>query len=175
MSKDKLTNRIRPQIPEPEYDNDPKELYAFYGLAAYSAQLLEQGITNLLVGLRILNLSSPTHGDVTNYFDHASKKTMGALLNAVRKVTPFDPDIDDELQKALIRRNYLIHTFFVEHDKDLLSESGRRQMIDELIEIIKEFKEVDPKVDELWLSIWKKYGWTEERIEQELMAMKEGL
>ena len=81
----KHMKRERPSIPDPDYD-DPKELYAFYGLSAYSAQLLEQGIINLLVGLKILGIQTPTHGDVTNLFDESNTKTMGNLLTAVRRI-----------------------------------------------------------------------------------------
>ncbi len=96
----KYTHRERPSIPDPDYD-DPKELHAFYGLSAYSAQLLEQGIINLLIGLEILGIQTPTHGDVTNLFDESNTKTMGNLLNAVRRITPFSDNLDEKLKEAL--------------------------------------------------------------------------
>lgn len=69
-----------------------------------------------------------------------------------------------------------MHHFFVdEHDLSLLSAEGRRRMIDELREIIALLKAVDQQVDELWLAIWSKYGFTEERIERELQAVKHAL
>lgn len=170
----KHTKRERPSIPDPDYD-DPKELYAFYGLAAYCAQLIEQGIINLLVGLKILGIQTPTVGDVSNLFDASNTKTMGNLLNAVRKITPFSDDLDEKLKDALKTRNYLIHHFFVEHDHDLLTDDGKRKMIDELVDIIALFKEVDPKVDDLWLGIWSKYGWTEDQIEKAVASIKQNL
>lgn len=170
----KHTHRERPSIPDPDYD-DPKELYAFYGLSAYSAQLLEQGIINLLVGLKILDIQTPTHGDVINLFDGSNTKTMGNLLNTVRRITPFSDDLDEKIKEALKKRNYLIHHFFVEHDQDLLTDDGRRKMINELIDIIALLKEVDQQVDDLWLGIWSKYGWTEDRIEKELLSIKQNL
>ena len=167
----KTSSLTRPEIPEPDY-NDPKEVYAFFGLAAYCAQLLEQGILNLLVGLRILGKKTPTWADVRRLYDEADRNTLGQLLGTVRELTPFDPQLEAELGTALKKRNYLIHHFFVEHSKNLLSETGKRKMIDELRGIIALFKKVDPQVDNLWLSIWRKYGFTEERIEREVESVK---
>lgn len=167
----KYTHRERPSIPVPDY-NDPKELYAFYGLSVYCAQLLEQGIINLLVGLKIIEKQAPTYGDVTNLFEDSNDKTMGNLLKTVREISPFSSELDNKLKEALQKRNYLIHDFFDEHTDDLLTDDGKRKMIDELVNIIKLFKEVDPQVDDLWLGIWNKYGWTEEQIEKELELIK---
>ena len=170
----KPTSRKRPEIPEPDYD-DPKEVYAFFGLAAYCCQLLEQGIVNLLVGLRILGKKTPTWGDVRTLYDEVDRKTLGQLLRGVRELAPFDPQLEGELANALKKRNYLLHHFFVQHSESLLSATGQRKMIDELSGIIAMFKNVDPQVDDLWLAIWGKYGFTEEQIERELEATKEAL
>lgn len=165
------TKRIRPEIPEPDYD-DPKELYAFFGLAAYCAQLVEQGLTNLLVGLAIVKKHKPTWGGVSFLYDGADKKTLGRLLRDIGKLIPFKEGLEEELQEVLEKRNYLMHRFFVEHNENLLRKQGRRKMIDELRGIIVAFQAVDPRVDELWLSIWSKYGITEERIERELADLQ---
>lgn len=172
MSKN--SSRARPEIPQPDY-NDPKEVFAFFGLAAYCAQLLQQGITNLLVGLQILGKQKLTWIHVRNLYDNADRGTLGILLRSVRELSAFDSKLDDELAEALKNRNYLMHQFFVDHSTSLLSVSGKRKMIDELQNIIAVFKSVDQKVDELWLSIWGKYGFTKELIEQELRAVKQAL
>ncbi len=167
-------DRARPETPEPDYD-DPKEVYAFFGLAAYCAQLLEQGIVNLLVGLRIQGKTTPTCGDVRNLYEKADGHTLGHLLRAVGELAPIDPALEDRLRQALTKRNYLMHQFFVEHAESLLSAKGKRRMIDELREIIAFLKVVDPQVDELWLAIWRTYGFTEERIQRELEIVKRAL
>lgn len=167
----KYTKYRRPEIPDPDYE-DPKEVFAFFGLAAYSAQLIEQGLSNLFVGLHVVYKKKPTWNDVRLMFENADKKTLGRLLKDVRKLVPFKSELEEELQKVLKKRNYLAHHFFVEHSEDFLHEKGRRQMIDELREIIAIFQVADPQIDELWHSLWEKYGFTEERIEQELTNLK---
>jgi hypothetical protein len=168
----KFTTRARPQIPEPDYD-DPREIYAWYGLAAYSAQLLEQGLTNLFVGLRILGKQVPTWGDVRSLYEDADRKSLGQLLRAVRELVPFDPALEGQLDEALKKRNYLIHRFFIEHSENLLSAVGRERIIDEFRTIIAQFKAVDHQVDDLWLAIWRRYGFSEERIQSELQEVKQ--
>jgi hypothetical protein len=170
----KHPDRARPEILEPDYE-DPKEVYAFFGLAAYWAQLLEQGIANLLVGLRIQGKKVPTWVDVRNLYEKADRNTLGHLLRAVGELAPLDPALEDRLHQALKKRNYLMHHFFVEHAESLLSAEGKRRMIDELRDVIIFFKVIDPQVDELWLAIWRKYGFTEERIERELEIVKRAL
>ena len=168
------TDRARPETPEPDYD-DPKEVYAFFGLAAYGAQLLEQGIVNLLVGLRIQGKTTPTWGDVRNLYEKADRHTLGHLLKAVGELAPIDPALEDRLLQALTKRNYLMHRFFVEHAESLLSAKGKRRMINELREIIAFLKVIDLQVDELWLAIWRTYGFTEERTRRELEFVKRAL
>ncbi len=167
-------DQILPIVPEPEYD-DPKELYAFFGLAVYSAQLLEQGIINLMVGLHISGMEAPTWADVCSLYEQGDRKTLGQILKAARKIVPFDPTIELQLERALGKRNFLVHHFFVENDENLLTESGKRKMIDELSETISFFKKVDLQVDELWHAVWTKYGFTKERIERDLRVLKEKL
>jgi hypothetical protein len=162
----------RPAIPEPDYD-DPKELYAFFGLAAYCIQLLEQGLLNLLVGLQLSGNQTPVWADAGMLYDEGDRKTLGQLLKAVHEIVPFEATLDGHVQEALRKRNYLTHHFFVEHDEDLLSHRRRREMIDELRESIRFFKMIDSQVDALWHAIWGKYGFTQDRIEAEAAALKE--
>ena len=138
----------------------------------YNAQLLEQGIANLFVGLQCLGKSKPTWGDVGMLYDQADKKTLGQLLRVVGELVPFDPKLEGELKDALDKRNYLTHLFFVEHVESTLSETGIRRMIDELLEIITFFKTVDSQVDKLWVAIWSKYILPDEKIQREFDAVK---
>lgn len=168
------TKRIRPEIPEADYE-DPREVYAFFGLAAYCAQLIEQGLTNLLVGLAVSRKKHPTVGDVKSLYEDTDKKTLGRLLRDIGKLVTVQDGLEEELHQILQKRNYFMHHFFVEHSENLLHGQGRRQMIDELRDIIVAFKVADRQVDELWFSIWNKYGITEERIERELGSLKRAI
>lgn len=159
-----------PEVPEPE-DSDPKEVYAFFGLCAFHAQVLEQGLINLVVGLKTRGLTQITEVDIIKAFDRMQRKTLGILLNDIRKRIDVPREIDDALSTALEDRNYLIHRFFVHHDVDFLSIPGCIDMIEELRKIDFRFQETDRLVDSITLPLWADLGITQEIIESEIETL----
>ena len=156
-----------PQIPVPNYD-DPKEIYAFFGLTYYRAAVLEHGILNLAVALLAKNVQGVTVGDVDRLYESFDRKTLGQVISAAKTKFVFPKDLEAALTVALNQRNYLAHRFFIDHDIDLQIPSRRREMIDELIEILKHLKSVDAWMDELWMRAWESFGITKEWIEQKI-------
>lgn len=156
-----------PQIPKPDYD-DPKEIYAFFGLTYYKTAVLEHGVMNLAVALLAKQVPGITVGDVDRLYDSFDKKTFGQIIKAAKAKFAFPEELEADLTTALEQRNYLAHRFFIEHDIDLLVPPGRRKMIDELIEILKHLKSVDARMDELWMSAWESFGITKEWIAEQM-------
>ena len=156
-----------PQIPEPDYE-DPKEIYAFFGLTFYKANVLERGVMNLAVALLSKDVPGVTVGDVDRLYESFDKKTFGHVINAAKAKFDFSESFAAELELALDYRNYLAHRFFIVHDIDILTESGRRKMIDELIQILKPLKKVDREMDKIWMSAWEHLGITKEWIEEQM-------
>ncbi|MBN1511377.1 MAG: hypothetical protein JXB13_05135 [Phycisphaerae bacterium] len=159
------------EIPEPDH-YEPKEVYAFFGLAAYWAQVLEQGVVNLIVGLRVAGETVLTPKHVLDAYADEDRKTLGQLLNSLRSETTVSIDVEECLKRALQLRNHLTHQFFVEHDEAFLSDVGRRRMIDELRSITASFRDADKLVDPLWLGVWKRHGITQQLIERELESLQ---
>ena len=165
-------------VPNPDYD-DPKEVYAFFGLAFYRAQVLEQGIVNLAVALHAKGVGSLTMGDVLDLYHGIEGKTFGSVLNAARKLTSIPAVIDADLEQARLHRNRLAHVFFVEHSEHLLTAAGRRTMIDELRIMLGFLIRVDEAFDEIWMKAWSAVGVTQswfdrefEKIRQQALADK---
>lgn len=90
------------------------------------------------------------------------------VLRVARKYFEFSDKLASELASALEYRNYLAHGFFVRHDIDLLSESGKRKMIDELVEIASYIKQVDRQMDPIWMSAWEHLGVTREWVAEQM-------
>jgi hypothetical protein len=157
------------RIPEPDY-RDPKELYAFFGLTYYHAQVLEQGLVNLAVALQAKGIGNVTVRDVIDLYESIDEKTFGNVLNAARKLTRIPASIDADLQTALNYRNYLVHRFFVEHSESMLTQAGRVRMIDELRSMLKFILQVDAEFDKIWLAAWGVLGidqkWFEKQFER---------
>jgi hypothetical protein len=159
-----------PEVPEPDHD-DPKEVYAFYGLAMYAAQVLEHSILTLAAGLFMTKAPVITRQVFDATFSDLDRKTMGALLKAAQSIMPIPTDIDVVLTDALQKRNYLTHHFFRKHAEIFTHERGRQEMIAELRSLIKAFQRADELVTPLYMAIWKRFGIDEEWIAREIEAI----
>lgn len=89
--------------------------------------------------------------EVSAAVDRADRKTLGQLLNDVRREVNMPHETEAALQRALQDRNYLFHWFFVNHDVDFESNPGRRNMIAELRAMASRFQEIDRLVDAVWI------------------------
>ena len=72
--------------PEPDLD-DPKEVYAFAGLALYEANLLESSLINLTTVLQLERVSAITRQVFDSVYEGFESKTLGQLLRAARGLT----------------------------------------------------------------------------------------
>ena len=128
-------------------------------------QVIEKGVLNWLVALKIAERGVPTQG-MPELWGHLEKSTLGRLLKMVRDQVEVSPDMDEKLEAALDRRNYLAHHFFFsECSLSMGSEDGRRSMIEELQGLIRQFKSADELVDAVSLPLWEKLGVTQAMID----------
>lgn len=163
---------IGPDIPNPDYD-DPKELYAFFGLAAYCAGLLELSLLNLVAAVRMCDDGVVPVRDSDEIFDQLDTQTLGRLLADARKVVRISRSTLETLETARQKRNYLVHHFFRLHAETALSPAGRRRMIDELYDLAQLFRRADELADPLWRRAWRSLGVTDEQMQAELARMQD--
>ena len=156
-------------IPEPE-GNDAKEVFAFYGLAAYYGQVLEKGIIIMLVVLRSAGIPM-TQGQVDDLFVKYDRRTLGWLLKEARSLVAISLDVEKVLDEALMMRNELIHHFFAEHSAAFKTEIGSEEMIEELRRMTALFREADNAIDSIYEPILRRAGIDEERIQMEAEAL----
>lgn len=149
-----------------------KEAYAFFGLAAYCAQVLEHGAIHLAYAASLpdVHLVTPALHDELN--NSLARKTFGQLLVACRKAVEIPDDTLDKLLEALELRNMLTHRYFRERADKFMSDGGRQLMMSELQEIIRKFKAADTLLEGIYMPILKKYGVTEEYVEKALEKMQ---
>ena len=101
------------EVPEPDYD-DPKEVYAFFGLAYYSVQVLEQGLVNLAVCPQHQARAGRDIGIVPEIYDAMDKKTFGLRLQFTSNQTWHSRLSSTKTWKrSMNKRNYLAHLFYV--------------------------------------------------------------
>ena len=158
-------------IHEPDYA-DPKEPYAFFGLAVYFAQCFEQSAIVLLLVLRasgVKGLKGNTYDEVLSALD---RETMGGLIRCLKAVVDVGSTLEERMSELLQKRNYLAHHFFERNSLRLLSESGRRAILDELRQIAQAFRDGDRILVGFYEPLFAKFGIEHEEIERELDRMR---
>ncbi len=159
------------EILEPE-GSDAKEVFTFFGLCSYNAQVLEEGLVNLAVGLRALKLTSLTMDDFESLFHKMHKMTFGQLMIDIRRYVNVSAELEEEIVAVLNDRNYLTHGFFRKHDIEFTSNRGRIKMIEELRWITERIRNVDHELELITHSLWERLGATQEMFQDELARMK---
>ena len=162
-------------MPEiPEIDNCcEKEPFAFFGLAAYYAQVLEEAALNLAVVLRLPEVNLISQELFLDLYDSLGRRTFGQLLKVAKSNLNLSDEDAEFLGTTLDLRNMLIHRYFRERAEDFISEVGRQEMKKELQTILSEFKKADEILTGLYLPLWEKYGVTEEFFQSEFAQMVE--
>ena len=160
----------RSSVPEPDGD-DPREVFAFFGLASYHAQVLEQELMLFASMLQLSGRTQITRDYVDELFRHLESRTFGHLLKEARRLTPIPADLDRLLAEALRLRNDLAHTFFARHSEAFISRSGREEMIQSLRAASDACIEADAQVTALRRPLSEKLGLTEALVRQELDRM----
>jgi len=156
-----------PDTPTPDFE-DPKEMYAFFGLAVYGANLLESSLVNWMVALHLGGINGATRQDFDTVFDHFEARKLGQLLGATRSLTAVPASVDSALANALAERNRLIHRFFREHAENATHPVGQRIVIGELSSMIELFQKADALVTPIYLALWERFGVDQAMIEREL-------
>jgi hypothetical protein len=113
-------------------DDLVRETYAHFGLAVYWGQVLEHGIVNAMVVLRLPPRSTFTRDDIDSFMDNQFKNTLGKLIRNLQAMTTIPAELEELLSRALKTRNRLCHDYFRERAVDFMNNDGRTKMIAEL-------------------------------------------
>jgi hypothetical protein len=119
---------------------DLYELYAQFGIASETAQVLEVEAGNLALAYLTMFVKpgevSPEETEVFRaVIADVNRKTLGAMFRHLKGFASIDPKLLDILDKALERRNYLTHHFFRTHNFAIQSPAGRATMLEDLNQV----------------------------------------
>lgn len=151
-----------------------KCVYATFGVAIYYAQCLEYAIVNSLVSLNLIpeyanrkaNLMDwPTILD--SFMDNHFETTLGTMINSLKNSAPITDDLEQKLNHARKKRNWLAHAYFRERAEYFFTEQNRLKMIEELDQAKDFFHETSQLLEDTFKSFRLKYGITDEMIEKE--------
>jgi hypothetical protein len=158
-----------------EDDGKHRLVYAYFGLAIYFGQCLEETFSIMLWTDRIFKKKVKTNEEVNEIIDaiENSKKTMGNFINEVKQSYSLTTSIVDQLDKILDTRNYLAHKYFKLHIAKFHSEIGQLEMIKYFCNFIDDSKQLDEQLKIYYTKYTDKLGLTDEKIEQLMIEMKE--
>lgn len=161
---------------ETEDDNGRHRLvYAYFGLAIYFGQCLEETFSIMLWTDRIFRQKVKTNAEVNQILDtiENSKKTMGNFITEVKNCYNLPNSIIDQLDKILSLRNHLAHKYFKLNIAKFYSEVGQLEMIEYFCDFIEKSQHLDDQLKLYYKNYTDKLGVTEERIEELMNQMKE--
>lgn len=143
-----------PRPPVLILDIDPedllaREVYAQFGLAIYTSQVLEHGLSTLVVWLGRCDGRCRAYKDTEAANVDLLRKTMGSVKEAHLERRPDIEHLDRHLVRAIRLRNFLAHEYFCERAAAFMTEGGRKQMIAEWKKAVAFFHEVDATLEPL--------------------------
>lgn len=155
----------------PADDEQHKDVYAYAGLALYWAQCFEMSLSNtLLLHERATNIKVSIK-ELESLESALRKRTLGGLLNQLKKMVALDPKTTEYIDSALEKRNFLAHHFFQDRATLFFTSSGRAEMIDELISIKNIFVIADTSAMALCGALGKSLGISNELLDDEFNRM----
>lgn len=142
-----------------------KDVYAYYGLTAYRAHILERGLVNVLAtAFWPLSLPWASEEEYQGRFDQLSKLTMGPLVDRVCRAG-IQPELAGELRVAVKERDRLTNRFFSEHAWQFASPGGLLRILDDLDRMRAVFERCDAEVDAITYAWFAANGVTAEHFE----------
>lgn len=149
-----------------------RDVYTNFGVAVYFAQCFEKTLCNLLLFHRDVDQGDITLENVDEEERLIHKKTLGMLLQELKKKVTFNDSETNDLDTALEKRNFLLHHYFWERTVQTLSSNGRVQMLAELDELRSLFQRADLFAKTLVAAVRNAAGISQEMVAQELDQMK---
>jgi hypothetical protein len=150
-------------------EDQVRDVYSFYGLAMYWVQCLEQRIFIHLIFLDFFpnNVNSFQNStkwasDFAAYEEKELAKTRGRLFQKLKDEGQPTKTVNSLLSVARKKRNWLTHSYFSQFSVELTMQTGRSQMITELQAMIKMFRQVTAKLDNITMRIARRYDYTDE-------------
>ncbi|OBZ18246.1 hypothetical protein A8L34_01260 [Bacillus sp. FJAT-27264] len=149
------------RIPESEQS---KELFAYFGLAVYYCQALEQQLTNLLLLTKLSQGKTPTEADLTDLYQRKLSNSLGQLIKEIQHHFPFSEEETAQLQEVWKQRNHIVHDYFKERIQETFTSAGRSQMLRELKRFKNKACKLEKTLQGYCTELYAKLGLEEEHL-----------
>ncbi len=125
-----------------------RDVYAHYGAAVSTANILETGLINYLTLIQNKAKKNGTQSSWDHYYAENTELTMGKLVQRIQQRTLLTSELKQELATALKMRNDLAHYYFRERALHTATFAGRAFMIEELKEATETFSRISEHLTE---------------------------
>lgn len=140
-----------------------KEVFAHFGTAYFESEVLHRGLCNIYALVTFDEPENVTRPRVEEKLSHAYLLTLGQVIRESRHLFP--ENIQEQLEFALIKRNFLAHRFWFEKNYLMFDKQGLLQLQHELIEFTEFFANLDKAISAFFHPIHQKFGITDETIQ----------
>lgn len=149
-------------------------IYAYFGLAIYFSQVLEETFSIMLWTDKIFKKKVKTNKEVNEIIDviENSKKTMGVFINEVKQSYSLTENLAADLSSVLEKRNYIVHKYFKIEIQKTFTDFGKKEMLKYFGDFIDEVQRIDSELNSYYSKYTNEMGLTEQRIEEIMNTMK---
>ncbi|AOZ94311.1 hypothetical protein [Paenibacillus crassostreae] len=135
-----------------------RDVFAYFGLAVYSSQALEQQLVNLLMLMKLSEGKIPSEEDFTELYQRKLSSSLGQLVQEIQHHFPFSEEETIQLKKLWKQRNYIVHDYFKERIQETFSPGGRSRMIRELKSFTEQSQKLEKKLQGYSKELYRTLG-----------------
>ena len=140
---------------------------AEFGATMYICQMFESS----LCFLHALVSEDQNPGSFHASWDFHSEKTLGALIDRLKKRLPVSQEVAASLEKGLKLRNEIVHGFLTRNLERLKQSKEHAGLISELHQMKMAIKSSDASVNKLADTFLSKYGLSNDLLKEHANAL----
>ena len=149
-----------------------KEVFTRFGTAYYESEVLHRGLCTIYALASFEKPDHMTRPRIHEKLSYSYSLTLGQVINAAKHLFP--DEIQQRLDLALSKRNYLAHHFWFEQNYLMFIEKGLLQLQQELIELTDFFDDLDKTITEFFHPIREKAGISDEIFQEAYERLLQG-
>jgi hypothetical protein len=141
-----------------------KEVFTRFGIAYYESEVLHRGLCNIYTLATFDKPENATRPRIDEKLTYAYSLTLGQVIKESKDLFP--TEIQEQLNLALSKRNFLAHHFWFKNNYLMFDEQGLLQLQKELIDFTDFFDELDKTISNFFQPIQHRFGITDEMIQE---------
>jgi hypothetical protein len=150
-----------------------QDVFAAYGEVAQRIQLIEYNLVTLWLLDSVTQGISVTKEDLLGFEEDWGTKTLGYLLSPLKKSDLIPADLKSFLDELRVVRNEVVHSFFLDNDKELLTHAGRHRIVCNLRRINGQMEMGREFLDGVLGTYLKDFGVDVQAIRKQILAETE--